>query len=141
MNIKRPDFDFENVPRYFMDSQDLIWLLQFNENDAYLAMRLCFQTMFIPLTKQLTNLAGNLWGRTMTGARAERNEFLLLHEFYKNGYILPDKQTPFSNAKEVVSKGKKPSKESSISSSAIAKITENQEVDDVDDDGFFLILL
>ena len=28
----------------------------------------------------------------MTGTRAERNEFILLHEFTKNDYICPDKQ-------------------------------------------------
>ena len=27
----------------------------------------------------------------MTGTRAERNEYILLHEFYRNKYILPDK--------------------------------------------------
>lgn len=50
-----------------------------------------FKLQVLPLTKQLTNLAGNLWARTMTGARAERNEYLLLHEFHKNKYICPDK--------------------------------------------------
>lgn len=37
----------------------------------------------LPLTKQLTNLAGNLWSRSLRGARAERIEYLLLHEFHK----------------------------------------------------------
>src|SRR5690606_34806849 len=44
-----------------------------------------------PLSKQLTNLAGNSWARTMTGTRAERNEYILLHEFHRNKYICPDK--------------------------------------------------
>jgi DNA polymerase elongation subunit (family B) len=47
----------------------------------------------IPLTKQLTNIAGNLWFRSLQNARAERNEMLLLHEFKKKKFILPDKKT------------------------------------------------
>ena len=46
----------------------------------------------IPLTKQLTNIAGNLWFRSLQNARAERNEMLLLHEFKKKKFILPDKK-------------------------------------------------
>ncbi|EGG14919.1 DNA polymerase alpha catalytic subunit [Cavenderia fasciculata] len=49
--------------------------------------------MLIPLTKQLTNLAGNLWNKSLTGNRAERIEYLLLHNFYQKKYILPDKQS------------------------------------------------
>lgn len=48
----------------------------------------------IPLTKQLTNIAGNLWYRSLQNARAERNEMLLLHEFKKKKFILPDKKLP-----------------------------------------------
>ena len=46
----------------------------------------------IPLTKQLTNLSGNLWSRTIRGARAERIEYLLLHEFHSLKYVLPEKK-------------------------------------------------
>jgi DNA polymerase alpha subunit A len=45
----------------------------------------------LPLTKVLTNLAGNSWARTLTGTRAERNEYILLHEFHRGKYICPDK--------------------------------------------------
>jgi DNA polymerase alpha subunit A len=47
----------------------------------------------IPLTKQLTTIAGNLWFRSLQNARAERNEMLLLHEFMAKKYICPDKKS------------------------------------------------
>lgn len=34
----------------------------------------------LPLTRQLTTIAGNLWAHSLKGQRAERIEFLLLHE-------------------------------------------------------------
>jgi hypothetical protein len=45
----------------------------------------------LPLTKQLTNLSGSLWSRTLAGQRAQRIEMLLLHEFHDRKFILPDK--------------------------------------------------
>ena len=52
-----------------------------------------FKMMVLPLTKQLTNLAGNLWCKSLQGKRAERIEFLLLHEFHRIKYVCPDKET------------------------------------------------
>jgi len=63
------------------------------ETDTYLIAALALRTQILPLTKVLTNLAGNSWARTLTGTRAERNEYILLHRFHKNKYICPDKQT------------------------------------------------
>ena len=45
----------------------------------------------LPLTKELTNIGGNLWIRSLQNARAERNEMLLMHEFHSRKYIWPDK--------------------------------------------------
>ncbi|KAK1750651.1 hypothetical protein QBC47DRAFT_331244 [Echria macrotheca] len=62
------------------------------ETDTYFIAALALRTQILPLTKVLTNLAGNSWARTLTGTRAERNEYILLHKFHKNKYICPDKQ-------------------------------------------------
>ncbi|KAH8199068.1 hypothetical protein TruAng_006755 [Truncatella angustata] len=62
------------------------------EADTHYIAALALSTQMLPLTKVLTNLAGNSWARTLTGTRAERNEYILLHEFHRNKYICPDKQ-------------------------------------------------
>lgn len=66
-------------------------MIQHGLNDALLSLKLMFRFQIIPLTKQLTNLGGNLWSRSLTGGRAERNEYFLLHEFHNQKYIVPDK--------------------------------------------------
>jgi DNA polymerase alpha subunit A len=91
LNIKREEIEFDKIPAYFSTTTDLIHLLKHCEFDTFLSLELMFKLQLLPLTKQLTNLAGNLWSKTLAGARAERNEFLLLHEFHKNKFICPDK--------------------------------------------------
>lgn len=38
-------------------------------------------------------LSGSLWNKTLQGARAQRIEMLLLHEFHDRKFILPEKFT------------------------------------------------
>ena len=59
--------------------------------DTFFIAALALKLQMLPLTKVLTNLAGNSWARTLSGTRAERNEYILLHEFHRNKYICPDK--------------------------------------------------
>jgi len=62
--------------------------------DALLSIRIAWKLQVLPLTRQLTNLAGNLWSNSLLNKRAERNEWLLVHEFKRLKYIVPDKE-PF----------------------------------------------
>jgi len=87
----RQEIDFQQVTHYFSKTSDLMLLMSHNENDTYLAACLMFKMMVLPLTKQLTNLAGNLWNRSLLSARAERVEYLLLHEFHRLKYVMPEK--------------------------------------------------
>ncbi|KAI9250709.1 DNA polymerase family B-domain-containing protein [Helicostylum pulchrum] len=66
-------------------------LAHYGSFDSYLSMSIAVKLKIVPLTKQLSNLAGNLWSRCIYGARSERNEYLLLHSFYNEGYICPDR--------------------------------------------------
>lgn len=76
-------------------------MIQHCEFDTYIVSQLMFKFQVLPLTKQLTNLAGNLWARTMMGARSERNEYLLLHEFHQLKYVCPDK-APFNKSAPLI---------------------------------------
>ena len=59
---------------------------------AYCTNKLMNHLQIIPLTKQLTTIAGNLWFRSLQNARAERNEWLLMHEFSSKKFLCPDKK-------------------------------------------------
>lgn len=92
--------------------------VEYGETDAWLSLELMFHLSVLPLTRQLTNISGNLWGKTLQvsshilffrrclcsltfyillnchfqqGARAQRVEYLLLHEFHAKKYMVPDK--------------------------------------------------
>ena len=85
--------DPADIPNQFISASSLKSLLAQNERDARLAMRVADQMKMVSLTKQLTSLAGNLWARTLAGHRAERIEYLLLHEFHKLKFVVPEKRT------------------------------------------------
>lgn len=90
---QKPEVEQSQVPAMFDETLPLLQLVRCCENDAFLSLQLMFKMMVLPLTKQLTNLAGNLWTKSLQGKRAERIEYLLLHEFHKLKYIVPDKET------------------------------------------------
>eukprot|EP00514_Thraustochytrium_sp_LLF1b_P012860 CAMPEP_0184544772 /NCGR_PEP_ID=MMETSP0199_2-20130426/3852_1 /TAXON_ID=1112570 /ORGANISM="Thraustochytrium sp., Strain LLF1b" /LENGTH=1596 /DNA_ID=CAMNT_0026938995 /DNA_START=145 /DNA_END=4935 /DNA_ORIENTATION=+ len=79
------------VPFFFQTNDLLLKLVTFSEADAWLTLQLSFKLEAMPLTLQLSSLAGNVWSRTLAGGRAERIEYLLLHEFSRKGYLVPDK--------------------------------------------------
>ncbi|XP_050380225.1 DNA polymerase alpha catalytic subunit isoform X2 [Argentina anserina] len=87
----RKEITPQDVPRMFQKSEFLMELIEYGETDAWLSMGLMFHLSVLPLTRQLTNISGNLWGKTLQGARAQRVEYLLLHAFHAKKYIVPDK--------------------------------------------------
>ncbi|KAF8466428.1 DNA polymerase alpha catalytic subunit [Kalaharituber pfeilii] len=94
LSEKRTDIDTEAALKTWgSTAQGLLDYLLHCETDTYYIAAVALKVQMLPLAKVLTNLAGNSWARTLSGTRAERNEYILLHEFYKNDYICPDKYT------------------------------------------------
>jgi DNA polymerase Pol2 len=87
----RQEIEPMDTPQYFHKSSTIVALALHTLNDAQLVQRLMFKLQVLPLTKQLTNIAGNLWSHTMKSNRAERTEYLLLHEFHRLKFLAPEK--------------------------------------------------
>jgi DNA polymerase alpha subunit A len=91
-NQKRREIDYEAALMSWATSREgLMNFVTHCETDTHFIAAIALKVQMLPLTKVLTNLAGNSWARTLSGTRAERNEYILLHEFYRNKYICPDK--------------------------------------------------
>ena len=88
----RVEIEPQDVPLWFNSSKTIVQLCQHTLMDSQLVQKLMTKLQILPLTKQLTNISGNCWARTMKGNRAERTDYLLLHEFHRLKYICPDKQ-------------------------------------------------
>ena len=87
----RREIDSEKALAMATSREGLMSYVKMCEVDTFYIAAIALKRQLLPLTKVLTNLAGNSWARTLSGTRAERNEYILLHEFYRNKYICPDK--------------------------------------------------
>lgn len=88
---QRLDLEPEDVPKMFHNSQNILKLIVLTMNDATYILKMMYNLNTIPLALQITNIAGNIMSRTLSGGRSERNEFLLLHAFYEKDFIVPEK--------------------------------------------------
>lgn len=92
------------------DAATVVQLVKHAESDAWLALGLAVYLSAIPLTLQLSALSGFLWSRTLQGNRAQRIEMLLLHEFHRRKFLLPDKPEKWANKGPAKSASKSASK-------------------------------
>ncbi|PNS17184.1 hypothetical protein CAC42_7238 [Sphaceloma murrayae] len=100
---KRRDMDYDAALRMASSRAGLMNFVKLVEADTYFIAAIAIKVQLLPLSKVLTNLAGNSWARTLSGTRSERNEYILLHEFHRNKYICPDKEK--YRAKQVEEEG------------------------------------
>ena len=99
----RRELDNESALKTWATTRDgLMNYVNHCHADTFFIAALVLKLQMLPLTKVLTELAGNSWARTLSGTRAERNEYILLHEFHRNKYICPDKEYGKGRAKAQV---------------------------------------
>ena len=91
LKANRQEIEPMDTPQYFQKSETIVALARHTLNDAQLVQRLMFKLQILPLSKQLTNIAGNLWSQTLKSNRAGRTEYLLLHEFHRLKFLVPEK--------------------------------------------------
>ena len=106
LKAMRQEIEPVDIPQWFDSSKTIVKLAQHTLIDAQLVHRLMFKLQALPLTKQLTCIAGNLWSHTMKSNRAERTEYLLLHEFHRLKHLVPEKRRWGSKKKKEDASGK-----------------------------------
>lgn len=95
LSKQRIDVEMTDIPQILHGgANNFIKFLRHTLDDAMFVLQLMHKLEVLPLSKQLANLCGYLWTRTLeANKRAERIEYLLLHEFgrSKHKFIVPEK--------------------------------------------------
>ncbi|CAK4172103.1 unnamed protein product [Aphanomyces euteiches] len=95
LNKTRLEVEMTDIPAILSSGpENFVKLIHHTLDDAMFVLQLMHKLEVIPLSKQLANLCGYLWSRTLqANKRAERIEYLLLHEFdrSKHKFIVPEK--------------------------------------------------
>lgn len=71
----------------------LVEIVRRSEYDTLFVTSIALKNQMLPLSRQLTCLAGNPWRATLAGTRSGRNDYLLMHEFAKHGFLIPEKRS------------------------------------------------
>jgi len=74
------------------NKQKLTFWVQYTLDELLCTFTIMHRLEILTLSKQLTILGGNLWAHSLQNKRAERNEYLLIHEFHREKYICPEKE-------------------------------------------------
>ena len=88
---KLEEIEVSNILYNLTGIENIKKILGITMDEAYYTLQIMDKYQILPLTKQLTNIAGCLWIKAFECSRAARCEMLLLHNFYENNYLYPDK--------------------------------------------------
>ena len=92
LNLKNlPEIETTNTLINLNNVNDIAHILQITMDEAYYTLIVMDKFQILPLTLQLTTIAGCLWTKSLQCSRAARCEMLLLHQFYEQNYLFPDK--------------------------------------------------
>ena len=92
LNLKNlPEIEATNILVNLNSVDDIKHILEVTMDEAYYTLMVMDKFQILPLTLQLTSIAGCLWTKSLQCSRAARCEMLLLHQFYEKNYLFPDK--------------------------------------------------
>lgn len=95
--IERIEVSNDEMHEMYESVDGILKLITLTLQDCSYVLSIMCELNVLPLALQITNICGNLMSRTLQGGRSERNEFLLLHAFDEQDYIVPDKKIRESN--------------------------------------------
>ncbi|KAJ8980711.1 hypothetical protein NQ317_019205 [Molorchus minor] len=105
---QRIELEPNEIPKMYKKAEDILKLISFTMQDTAYILKIMYDLNVIPLALEITNIAGNVMSKTLMGGRSERNEFLLLHAFSENDFIVPDKEFNKQETDKSTAAGKKP---------------------------------
>ncbi|KAF5306657.1 hypothetical protein FQA39_LY08846 [Lamprigera yunnana] len=97
---EREEVEIEEVSKFYQKSEDILKLIMLTMQDTAYILKIMYELNVLPLSLQITNIAGNIMSHTLLGGRSERNELLLLHAFTEKNYIVPEKRVFVKDDKE-----------------------------------------
>ncbi|GMM32796.1 DNA-directed DNA polymerase alpha catalytic subunit [Saccharomycopsis crataegensis] len=100
-----------NQSQFSEDANALLSVLKDVLNRCNISVEIAFQLQILSLSRTLTTIAGNAWSHTLGGTRSGRSEFFLLHEFTRDNYIVPDKESWASQNKNKIIESKEDSRD------------------------------